>query len=100
MFLQYYDFEYFIGVFIFFIVVVLAIDVGIAIWVYRDAQNRDMDAIIWLLVVIVGGCLGCIVYLIISKDYPVRESADWYKRQMKKSGQPQDREFDQQQRPI
>ena len=100
MLLQYNDFESFINAFIFFVVVFIAIEIYIAIWVYRDAQKRNMDAIIWLLVILVGGCLGCIVYLIISKDYPVRESAEWYKRQMRKSGQPPDREFGQQQQPM
>ena len=81
-------------------VVVLAINIGITVWVYRDAQNRGMEATLWLLVVLVGGCIGCIVYLIISKDYPIRESADWYKKNMRDSKQPPDREFGQPQRPI
>ncbi|MFX0056682.1 MAG: zinc-ribbon domain-containing protein [Candidatus Hodarchaeota archaeon] len=36
-----------------------------AIWVYKDAQKRDMDATVWLLVVLIAGCIGCIIYLIV-----------------------------------
>ncbi len=100
MILQYSDLGSFFGIYIFFMVVVLAINIGITVWVYRDAQNRGMEATLWLLVVLVGGCVGCIVYLIISKDYPSRESADWYKKNMHESGQPPDREFGQPQRPM
>ncbi len=100
MFLQYGDPGFVFGVYLFFMIVGLAIKIGIVVWVYRDAQSRGMDATIWLLVVLVGGCVGCIVYIIISKDYPVRESVDWYKKQMRESGQPPDREFGQSQRPM
>ena len=95
MFLQYGDLGFVFGAYLFFMVFVLAIDVGIAVWVYRDAQSRGMDATIWLLVVILGGCVGCIVYIIISKEYPARESADWYKKKMRESEHPQNRRFDQ-----
>lgn len=37
----------------------------LAVWVYKDAQKRDMDATVWLLVVLLVGCLGCIIYLIV-----------------------------------
>ncbi len=100
MFQQYGDLNSFVGFYFFFMIVVLAINVGIVIWVYRDAESRGMDATIWLLVVLLGGCVGCIVYIIISKDYPVRTSADWYKKQNRDSGQNQNREFDQPQRPM
>jgi len=100
MILQYGDLGSIFGMYIFFMVVVLAINIGITVWVYRDAQNRGMEATLWLLVVLVGGCVGCIVYLIISKDYPSRESAEWYKKNMRESGQPPDRDFGQHQRPM
>ena len=100
MFLQYGDLGFVFGAYLFFMFVVLAIDVGIAVWVYHDAQSRDMDATMWLLVVLLGGCVGCIVYMIISKESPARESAEWYKKQMQKSGQPPNRGFGQPQRPM
>jgi len=45
---------------VFFIVALL-----LAIWVYKDAKKRDMNAAVWLLIVLVTGCIGCIIYLVV-----------------------------------
>ncbi len=37
----------------------------LAIWVYRDAKKRDMNAAVWLLIVLLTGCIGCIIYLVV-----------------------------------
>jgi len=37
----------------------------IAIWVYKDAKKRDMNAAVWLLIVLVTGPIGCIIYLVV-----------------------------------
>ena len=37
----------------------------IGIWVYRDARDRGMDATIWLLIVLLVGIIGLIIYLIV-----------------------------------
>jgi len=37
----------------------------IAIWVYKDAKKRDMNAAVWLLIVLVTSCIGCIIYLVV-----------------------------------
>jgi len=37
----------------------------VAVWVYRDAKKRDMNAAVWLLIVLVTGCIGCIIYLVV-----------------------------------
>lgn len=42
---------------------IIAILVGI--WVYKDAKKRDMNAAVWLLIVLLTGCIGCIIYLIV-----------------------------------
>jgi len=47
------------------IVVFYIIAILIAIWVYKDAKKRDMNAAVWLLIVLVTGCIGCIIYLVI-----------------------------------
>lgn len=49
-----------IGLFIIFLL--------IAIWVYRDAESRGMSGVLWLLVVLIGGIIGLIVYLVVRKD--------------------------------
>ncbi len=47
------------------IVVWLVVSLLIAIWVYKDAKSRDMNAAVWLLIVLVTGCIGCIIYLVV-----------------------------------
>ena len=50
------------------VVVFYIIALLIAIWVYRDAKKRDMNAAVWLLIVLVTGCIGCIIYLVVRND--------------------------------
>ena len=56
------------GIYLIMIVLVVVfyiIAILIAIWVYKDAKKRDMNAAVWLLIVLVTGCIGCIIYLVI-----------------------------------
>ena len=39
--------------------------IGLAVWVYKDGKKRDMNAVVWLLIVLLSGCIGCIIYLIV-----------------------------------
>ena len=48
-----------------FIVIFYIIALLIAIWVYKDAKKRDMNATMWLLIVLLTGCIGCIIYLVV-----------------------------------
>lgn len=50
------------------VVIYYVIGLLIAIWVYRDAKKRDMNAAVWLLIVLLTGCIGCIIYLVVRKD--------------------------------
>ncbi len=50
---------------IIFAVVWFVVALLIAIWVYKDAKKRDMNAAVWLLIVLVTGCIGCIIYLVV-----------------------------------
>ena len=50
------------------IIVFYVVGILIAIWVYRDAKDRDMNETVWLLIVLLTGCIGCIIYLIVRKD--------------------------------
>jgi len=47
------------------VVVFYIIAILIAIWVYKDAKKRDMNAAVWLLIVLLTSCLGCIIYLVV-----------------------------------
>jgi hypothetical protein len=44
----------------------------IAVWLYRDARKREMEAAVWLLIYIVVGLMGLFLYLILRKDTPVK----------------------------
>ncbi len=41
------------------------IGIILSIWVYKDAQSRDMDAKMWCILVILFGCVGCLIYLLL-----------------------------------
>ena len=59
------------GLFCMVIIVIFNISIVLAVWVYRDANSRGMNGTLWLIVVLVGGIVGLIVYIIIRKDHPV-----------------------------
>lgn len=44
--------------------------VVLAVWVYKDANERGMSGALWALVIIIGGIVGLIVFLIIRRDHP------------------------------
>ena len=56
------------GLYLMIIVLVIVwfvVGLLIAIWVYKDAKKRDMNAAVWLLIVLVTSCVGCIIYLVV-----------------------------------
>lgn len=55
----------FLMIYVVILIVVCLIGLGLAIWVYKDAKKRDMNAAVWLLIVLVTGCIGCIIYLVV-----------------------------------
>ncbi len=50
-----------------FFVIYCLIGIALAVWVYKDAEKRDMGGAVWLIIVILTGCIGCIIYLIVRK---------------------------------
>jgi uncharacterized membrane protein len=52
-----------------YIIIIISFIIGIllAIWVYKDAKKRNMNAVLWLIIVLIFGCCGCLVYLIVRK---------------------------------
>ena len=47
---------------IWFIIAIL-----IAIWVYKDAESRGMSGALWLIIVIIAGLIGLIIYFVVRK---------------------------------
>jgi len=50
------------------ITLLLILQIVIGIWVYKDAESRGDSGVMWLIVVLVGGIVGLIIYLIVRKD--------------------------------
>ena len=49
-----------------FVVLLLVVNVLILIWVYNDAKSRGMEnAVLWLIIVLITGLIGLIIYLIV-----------------------------------
>jgi len=40
----------------------------VAIWVYRDAESRGMNGVLWLIVLILTGIVGLIIYFVVRKE--------------------------------
>jgi hypothetical protein len=49
------------------------IGILLCIWVYRDAENRGMNGVLWLIVVLIAGIIGLIIYLVVRKDKTTSE---------------------------
>ena len=48
--------------------VLFIIWIAIVIWVYRDAERRGMNGILWALLVFIGNLIGLLIYLIVRSD--------------------------------
>lgn len=46
------------------------ISILLCIWVYRDAESRGMNGALWLIIVLIAGIIGLIVYLVVRKEKP------------------------------
>ena len=55
-----------------FIIGLVVVWILLAVWVYRDAKKRGMEATLWLLLVLLTGLIGLIVYLIVRRDHPIQ----------------------------
>jgi hypothetical protein len=53
------------GAFCFIPVVMFIIWIVLAIWVYKDAEKRDSSGALWLIIVIITGIIGLIIWLIV-----------------------------------
>lgn len=58
------------GLFAVGMVAIFVVSILIAVWVYRDAEERGMNGVLWLLVVLVANIIGLIIYLVIRTDHP------------------------------
>jgi uncharacterized membrane protein YhaH (DUF805 family) len=61
------------GFFILIIIGLFVVWILLAVWVYRDAKKRGMEATLWLLLVLLTGIIGLIVYLIVRREHPIQQ---------------------------
>jgi hypothetical protein len=59
-----------VGVVCFCFLAWIAIAVGLGVWVYKDANARGENGALWLLILIVGGIIGLIIWLIVRSGKP------------------------------
>jgi len=62
---------WFIGLgllFIFLPIIWLVIAILLCIWVYRDAESRGMNGALWLIIVLITGIVGLIIYVVVRKE--------------------------------
>ena len=53
-----------LGLMIFAIVAIIALNIALLVWVARDAKARGMDsAVVWMILVMFTGLLGLIIYI-------------------------------------
>ena len=57
----------FMTIFIVIGVIWCIVSIALCVWVYRDAERREMGGALWLIIVLLTGCIGCIIYLIVRK---------------------------------
>jgi len=56
------------GMMILIPIVWFVIGILLCIWVYKDAERRGMNAVLWLIVVLIAGIVGFIIYLVVRKE--------------------------------
>ena len=60
--------------YIIILVVWFIIAIAVGIWVYRDAESRDMGGAVWLIICLILGIIGLIIYLVVRKPKTVPPS--------------------------
>lgn len=53
------------GVLFAFGLVMIVVSIALALWVYQDAQRRGDNAVLWLVIVLLTGIIGLVIWLIV-----------------------------------
>ncbi len=51
-----------------FSLAMLVIWIAVVVWVYRDSERRNMNGVLWALLVLIGNLIGLLIYLIVRSD--------------------------------
>lgn len=88
---------FFLGTCVLIYIVMFVIWILLAVWVYRDAKERGMSGGLWVLIVLLLGIIGLIVYLVVRHDKPAYPPGAYYQQQPGYYPQPGQQPYDQQQ---
>ncbi len=61
--------------------VFLVLWIFVLVWVYRDAEERGMNGILWVLVVFFLSIIGLIIYIVVREDKPAYPHGGYYQQQ-------------------
>ena len=76
-----WQFEPFLGGVICLVwVVFLIVWILVLVWVYRDAEERQMNGVLWVIVVFFLGIIGLIIYLVVRSDKPAYPGGAYYQQ--------------------
>ena len=53
----------------------LVLWIAVIVWVYRDAERRNMNGVLWALLVFFGNLIALLIYLIVRSDHPLSETS-------------------------
>ncbi|MEM2947250.1 MAG: hypothetical protein QXN96_03305 [Candidatus Bathyarchaeia archaeon] len=56
-------------------VIWFVIAIILCIWVYKDAESRGMNGTLWLIIVLLAGLLGLIIYLVVREEKKPSQTA-------------------------
>ena len=72
------DFGLFSKGYIFFILIGLVIQIGIIVWVVKDAKSRGIDPTLWGILTCFFGWISCLIYLVTRKGKTKMEQQPVY----------------------
>ena len=67
-------------------IVIFIVWLMVAIWVYRDANSRGENGVLWLLIVLVSGLIGLIIWFVIRPPIGGRKSESFSDRRCPNCG--------------
>ncbi|MFX1520523.1 MAG: zinc ribbon domain-containing protein [Promethearchaeota archaeon] len=69
--MQWRFFPLFIGIIVTVILVASIIAIVLCIWIYRDAEAREENGALWVIILLISGIIGLIIWLIVRSDKPI-----------------------------
>ena len=82
--MQWGFFPILMGIIFFIVIVASLIGIWVCIWIYRDAESRGENGALWVIILLVSGLIGLIIWLVVRSDKPIvnpRITASKYRAQ-------------------